>query len=135
MTVRCYLAASEIEGLGIYCRDDIRAGDVIWRHDMMMDVRIPIAKLADYPEHVREFVERYAYVDLRDDSMLVLESDEGRFMNHSLTPNTDFRGMNEGYALVDIPAGTEITCDYREFGDNLAMQPPRHAVQPAATAA
>ena len=65
---------------------------------------------------------------MRDASMLVLESDEGRFMNHSPSPNTDFAGMNEGYALVDIPAGTEITCNYAEFDDDLTMQPPRHAV-------
>ena len=128
MTVRCYLAPSKIEGLGVFCRDDIARGQSIWRHDPLLDLRIPASALASYPPHVREFIERYAYTDMRDASMLVLESDEGRFMNHSPSPNTDFAGMNEGYALVDIPAGTEITCNYAEFDDDLTMQPPRHAV-------
>ena len=128
MTVRCYLAPSSIEGLGIFCRDPIKAGQMIWQTDPLMDMRIPIDRLPAYPEHVREFIERYAYIDVKDHSQLVLESDEGRFMNHSDTPNTDFKGTDFGYALVDIPAGVEITCDYREIGDDLVMQPPRHAV-------
>lgn len=131
MTVRCYLAPSKIEGLGVFCRDDIAKGQVIWRHDPLLDMRIPAERLAEYPPHICEFIERYAYTDVRDAAMLVLESDEGRFMNHSPAPNTDFRDMNEGFALVDIPAGTEITCDYGEFEDDLTMQPPRHAVHAA----
>jgi SET domain-containing protein len=130
MTVRSYLGPSAIEGLGVFCRDPIAKGQVIWRHDPLLDLRVPLARLADYPENVRAFIERYAYADLRDPAMLVLESDEGKFMNHSSRPNTDFRGRDEGFALVDIPAGTEITCDYGEFceEDAVVMQPPRHAV-------
>ena len=125
MTVRCYLAPSSIEGLGIFCRDPIAKGQVIWQSDPLLDMRIPIDHLGQYPEHVREFIERYAYVDVKNPAMLVLESDEGRFMNHSDRPNTDFTALDHGYALVDIPAGVEITCDYREIGENLVMQPPR----------
>ncbi|WP_370304510.1 SET domain-containing protein [Pseudooceanicola sp.] len=135
MTVRCYLAPSSIEGLGIFCRDPIAKGQVIWQSDPLLDMRIPIDQLGQYPEHVREFIERYAYVDVKNPAMLVLESDEGRFMNHSDRPNTDFTALDYGYSLVDIPAGVEITCDYREIGENLVMQPPRHAVhQPVALA-
>ena len=132
MTVRSYLAPSAIEGLGVFCRDPVARGEVVWRHDPLLDLRVPRARLADYPANVREFIERYAYVDLRDPAMLVLESDEGKFMNHAARPNTDFRGRDEGIALVDIPAGTELTCDYGEFceEDALVMQPPRHRVSP-----
>jgi SET domain-containing protein len=131
MIVRSYLAASAIEGLGVFCRDWVAKGQVIWRHDPLLDLRVPRDRLPGYSENVREFIERYAYVDLRDPAMLVLESDEGKFMNHSARPNTDFRGRDEGFALVDIPAGTEITCDYGEFceEDAVVMQPPRHAVR------
>jgi hypothetical protein len=44
----------------------------------------------------------------------MLESDYGKFMNHSLTPNTDFRVFDKGYALTDIARGEEITCNYHE---------------------
>jgi SET domain-containing protein len=111
MSVRCYLAPSSIEGLGVFCRDPIARGDVVWRHDPMLDMRIPVASVSRYPEHVREFIDRYAYLDLRDTAMLVLESDEGRFMNHADKPNLVFKGATGGFAVVDIPAGTELTCE------------------------
>ena len=36
-------------------------------------------------------------------------------MNHNVRPNTDFRVFDKGYAIVDIAAGEEITCNYFEF--------------------
>jgi SET domain-containing protein len=133
MTVPCYLAPSKIEGLGVYCRQDIHKGQVIWEHNAMLDVRLPKTEVEKLPPHVREFVDRYAYTDVLDAAMVVLESDEGRFMNHSATPNTLFDGVHHGLALVDIPAGTEITCDYGEFETDLSMQPSRHAIPQAET--
>lgn len=132
LTVPCYLAPSKIEGLGVFCHTDIRKGQVIWQHDPMMDVRLPKSKVAELPEHVQVFVDRYAYDDMRDPTMVVLESDEGRFMNHADAPNADFGNKDFGTALVDIPAGTEITCDYRQFESVLVFQPPRHKVVPVA---
>jgi SET domain-containing protein len=131
MTVPCYLAPSSIEGLGVFCHHDIAKGQVIWEHNALMDVRLPKSEVAKLPAHVREFIDRYAYTDVLDASLVVLESDEGRFMNHSPTPNTVFDGVNEGYARVDIPAGTEITCDYAEFETDLSMQPSRHRIPQA----
>ena len=46
---------------------------------------------------------------------MIVDCDNGRFMNHSLTPNTDFRIFDKGYALVDIAQGDELTCNYHEF--------------------
>ena len=45
----------------------------------------------------------------------VLDCDDGKFMNHSEQPNTDFRVFDKGYALTDIAVGEEITCNYYEF--------------------
>ena len=129
LTVPCYLAPSAIEGLGIFCLRDIRKGEVIWLPDMLLDLRVPKARLDHYPPHVREFIERYAYVDRQAPELLILESDEGKFMNHSHAPNTDFTAPDVGIATVDIPAGTEITCNYGDFElGEVVMQPPRHRV-------
>jgi hypothetical protein len=54
-------------------------------------------------------------------------------LNHSLKPNTDFRIFDKGYALVDIPQGDEITCNYHEFDPTFAGYFP--AVQAAVSAA
>ena len=129
MTVRCYLAPSKIEGLGVFCRDPIAKGDAIWVLDPRFDRLIPVADADAAEPHVREFIDRYTYPHEDHPGFLVLDADEGRFMNHADKPNTDFTHADRGVALVDIPAGTELTCDYRCFTvGELEFQPPRHNV-------
>lgn len=131
MTVRCYLAPSSIEGLGVFSHDDIRKGDIIWRFDRRFDQLIPLETVAQAPEHIQVFLDRYGYPHADHPGHLVLDADEGRFMNHSENANTDFSRPDVGIALRDIPAGEEITCDYREFvTGELVMQPPRHKLAP-----
>jgi SET domain-containing protein len=115
MLVRCYLAPSEIDGLGVFCRDDIKAGQNVWRYENLLDIRIALADLGMLKPHAREFVERYAYPDFTDPAYLILESDEGRFMHHAEVPNIDFSDGAHGLARWDIPAGTELTCDKSTF--------------------
>lgn len=131
MMVRCYLAPSTIEGLGVFCRDDIARGDRVWRYDRMLDISFPLTKLDQVEPHVAEFLDRYAYPDINRPGYLILECDEGRFMNHSEWPNLDFSDGVSGRAIVDIPAGTELTCNYADFlTGEIVMQPPRHIVRP-----
>ena len=52
--------------------------------------------------------------------VVILDADNGKYMNHSMTPNTDFRIFDRGYALADIAAGDEITCNYHEFDPTFA---------------
>jgi SET domain-containing protein len=135
MLVRCYLAPSTIEGLGVFCHDDIKAGQNVWRNEPILDVRLPAEQIARLEPHAREFVERYAYPDFANPDLMVLESDEGRFMNHSDDPNLDFSDGIQGLARWDIPAGTELTCHYATFTlGEIVMQPPRHKVLPAVQA-
>lgn len=129
MTVRCYLAPSKIEGLGVFCRDPIAKGDLIWVLDPRFDRLIPAGDAENAEPHVREFIERYTYPHEDHPGFLVLDADEGRFMNHADKPNTDFTDPDRGFALVDIPVGTELTCDYRCFTvGEIEFQPPRHNV-------
>jgi len=129
MLVPCYLAPSAIEGLGVFCSRPIEKGEAVWHFDATLDQLIPLANLARYPDHIRTFIDRYSYTYVHDHDFVVLDADEGRFMNHADTPNLDFTDSEWGYALVDIPAGVELTCNYRCFTVGaLEFQPPRHAV-------
>lgn len=129
MLVRAYLAPSAIEGLGVFSHDDIKKGDVVWRFDTRFDQLIPRETLSAVDERTREFLERYGYDMPMYPECLALDADEGRFMNHCDAPNLDFSHPDFGTAIEDIPAGVELTCDYREFtrGD-LVFQPTRHKV-------
>src|SRR5690606_7999432 len=75
------------------------------------------------PEHLAAFVKRYGYPYNLDPTMFVIDLDHGRYMNHQDLPNTDFTGVTDGYAIRDIKAGEEITCNYNEFEPEHEMEP------------
>jgi SET domain-containing protein len=71
-----------------------------------------------WPAHMEDFVERYCYAHRDKPGTWVLELDNGRFMNHSSNPNTNFEEFYAGYAVRDIGAGDELTCNYFDFDIN-----------------
>ena len=115
MLVRTYLSNSAIEGVGIFAAEPIKAGDMIWRLEPKFDVFFTEAEIEGLPPHMQDFITRYSYPHMRKAGIWVLEADNGRFMNHNESPNTDFTGFEMGYAITDIAAGEEITCNYHEF--------------------
>jgi hypothetical protein len=123
MLVETFVGPSAIEGVGIFAGGWIRAGTPIWTFDPRFDLEVSKAELIAKPSCVRNLMVRYAYPYHENHEVLIYESDNGRFMNHSFTPNTDFKPQVEAYALCDIAPGEEITCDYREFDPNFALLP------------
>ena len=115
MLVRTYVAPSTIEGLGIYADEFIPSGTVIWEFNPKFLATFSQSDIDDLPPHTREFVEKYSFPHLLEADQLVVELDNGRFMNHTDKPNTDFTEFSKGYAIRDIREGEEITCNYHEF--------------------
>jgi SET domain-containing protein len=115
MLVRTYLSNSTIEGVGIFAAEPIKAGAVIWSLEPKFDVFFSEEDIEKLPPHMQDFIARYSYPHLLKRGVWVLELDNGRFMNHSDRPNTDFTEFERGYAIRDIAAGEEITCNYYEF--------------------
>src|SRR4051794_18433878 len=93
---------------------------MIWRSHEPFDLFIPMAEYRSAPRFLRQLFERYAYPSPDRPGFLVYEIDNGRFMNHADSPNTDFSGVG-GWAIADIAAGEEITCNYAEFYENFEM--------------
>jgi len=118
MLVRTYLSNSKIEGIGIFAAEPIKAGDVIWRLDPKFDVLFTESDIEELPPHMQDFISRYFYPHLKQPGVWVLESDNGRFMNHSESPNTDFSPFEEGFAIRDIAAGEELLWDYNLYDDD-----------------
>lgn len=123
LLVPTYVAPSPIEGVGVFAATDIPAGTRIWRFDPLFDRLMTADDIAALDDVQADYVERYGYSFPADRSLTVLESDNGRFMNHSEMPNTDFKSANAGFTLVDIPQGTELLCDYGEFDPSFMMLP------------
>ncbi len=116
MLVRTYVAASPIEGLGVYADEFIPAGTLLWQLHSNFSVTFSLADIEAMPPHTREYIYRYSFPHLKmGEGFMVLELDNGRYMNHTDAPNTDFTAFDRGYAIRDIHAGEEITCNYYEF--------------------
>lgn len=123
LLIDTFVGPSAIEGVGVFAAEPIRKGQLIYRFEPGFDRLIGEAELPNLPESIRHFVERYTYPHPKEAGMLVLDADNGRHMNHSLEPNTDFRDSVFGYAIRDIAAGEEITCNYAEFEPDFYMLP------------
>lgn len=128
MTVETYVGPSAIEGVGIFAAAPIASGTAIWELSDDLDLLLTREQLARLPELQRTFIERYGYPHMNQPQLTVLEFDNGRFMNHSAAPNTDFTRPDVGFAIRDIAAGEELTCDYSEFDPTFTMQPGRSFV-------
>ena len=126
LRIPTYLAPSQIPGagLGLYCRDLVREGTLVWRLDPGLDVILH--RLPDEPV-LRRFIEVYGYMPLEDPPRWVVCIDDGRFINHADLPNTR-DDAETTVALRDLQPGTEITSDYRSFCrapfTNWPVQPP-----------
>lgn len=123
MLIPTELKASAIHGLGVFTLAPVAKGTHIWHLNPDFERLLHEDEVKTWPEFQQEFVYKYTYPHPQNPKLLILEVDNGRFMNHSLTPNTDFRSIFDGYALVDLPAGTELTCNYNEFHPGFEMTP------------
>lgn len=125
MLIPTYVAPSHIEGVGLFAAEHIPAGALIWRLDPDFDRLLTRARIATLSPLHQAFCERYGYPYPHDPGQLIIELDNGRFMNHSGAPNTRFSDPDAGYALAAIAAGEELTCDYAEFDPSFEILPGR----------
>jgi SET domain-containing protein len=131
LLVSTYVGPSAIEGVGVFASEPIRRGTAIWCLDERFDRVLSAADVEGLSPEQREFVDRYGYPHAMRPGMTIVELDNGRFMNHSTAPNTDFSSPHTGVALRDIAAGEELTCDYSEFAPGFEILPGRWFSAPA----
>lgn len=113
LRIPTYLAPSTIPGagLGLFTRDAVPRGTVIWQFDPAFD-----REIFELPEDplLRRYVLVYGYVPHDEPRRWVLCVDDARFFNHSDTPNC---ADTDDYTRAgrDLAAGEELTSDYRAF--------------------
>ena len=94
--------------VGVFAVDFIPAGTPIWALDERFDKVFTEEEVAGFPKNIQDYFTRYGYPHMERDGFVVLELDNGRFMNHSTEPNTDFTRPDVGYAIADIHPGEEL---------------------------
>ena len=115
LLVDVLVKTSEIEGLGVFSKHAVAARTTIWRLDPRFDRVVARAEYEATSGSVRNWLDRYGYPYVGDDSRIVFELDDARYMNHSDKPNMKYVSPEEAIAARDIAAGEEITVDYGTF--------------------
>lgn len=110
LLVSTYVARSKIEGNGLFAREFIPKGTLVWEFNPKFDREFTEEDLNNLPEIAKDFVKKYSYKD-QVTGNYILSSDNAKFMNHSSNPNIDINNK----ASKDIYPGEEITCNYLEF--------------------
>jgi SET domain-containing protein len=115
LLVDVYLEKSPIQGIGVFAKNHIASGTLIWKLDPRFDRIIEVEVYESQTGPVKSYLDRYAYPDRRNANCIVFEADDARYMNHADEPNCDVSAPEESYALRDIAPGEELTCDYNLF--------------------
>lgn len=112
--VRTSLRPSLIHGIGVFTDETIQKGQLVWEFDPRIDLRIPLEAKRDFPPAIQDFLFHLTYVELVDGlEMMVLCADNAKYVNHSDDPNLlDTEDNLREFAICDIPAGEELTCNY-----------------------
>lgn len=122
LMVETELRASPIQGIGVFLKEPVRAGELIWRFDSRIDRVFTDQELQEMPAGLQRFLRTYStlHAELQ---LWVLCGDNGRFFNHSSTPNTRSLGIAFGddVAAEDLAPGTELTSDYRTICDAMRL--------------
>ena len=122
LMVETELRASSIHGIGVFLKEPVRAGQLVWRFDSRIDRVFSDDELREMPEALQRFLRTYSTLHA-DMKLWVLCGDNGRHFNHSDTPTTRSLGIAFGddVAADDLPAGTELTSDYRTICDAMRL--------------
>ena len=114
------LKPSPLHGLGVFVLAPLKKGDLIWRFDARMDRVYTPAELASLPEHLQRYLKIYSTWH-EQTGLYVLCGDNGRYFNHSDTPNTVSNAISfgEDHAARDLEAGEELTSNYSHICDDV----------------
>lgn len=117
-----HITASPLHGLGLFTSQALRRGEIVWRFDGRVDRVIPRNELWNLgADEIRTILNHAEYIEERE--CFILGGDGDYYMNHSTEPTLVDCG-DHMVASRDIPAGTELTCDYNVVRV-LAFMPPR----------
>jgi SET domain-containing protein len=115
LLIDTYLDRSPVQGIGVFAKQKVAAGEVVWRLDLNFDRLIAVDVYEAQTGPVKAYLDRYAYPHRADPRFIVFEADDARYMNHADDPNCDVSQVDVVIARRDIAVGEELTCDYNLF--------------------
>lgn len=112
------IRSSSIHGIGLFAKEFIPKGVVIWRFDSRIDRVYGDEELKEMPQELREFIEIYSCWH-SSTGLWTMCCDNSRFMNHAENPNlVSTEGFDPVPSARDIQAGEELTINYKGICDD-----------------
>ena len=110
---------SPVHGFGLFARERIARGTMVWRFDRLFDLVFDPGVVEEMLPHQRDMVKYYAYLS-KETGNYIFSGDDYRFINHSDTPNLDSVTLPESeepcdVANRDIHEGEELFVNYNSF--------------------
>ena len=123
MMVDTEVRQSPIHGLGVFLKEPVAAGTLLWRFDPCMDRIYAEDEINALPPHMQTYLRIYSTWH-EATGLYVLCGDNGRYVNHSEAPNTISAGpcFGDDFAQTDLSIGTEMTSDYRLICDRVRQE-------------
>ncbi|MBC7234389.1 MAG: SET domain-containing protein [Chloroflexi bacterium] len=117
LLINATIGPSPIHGIGVFTREPIKKGQLVWVRDPRIDISIPVSDIAAFPKPVQDFIYMYGYMTMEHGrKVIVLCGDHGKHMNHADEPNLiEAEDGISDIAARDIEAGEELTCNYYHF--------------------
>ncbi len=114
LCVETKIAASNVQGIGLFANQAIPRGTVVWRFMPGFDLLMPKESIEKLSEPAKKQFYNYAYLDKAHGEYLLC-SDDARFFNHSDQPNCDDGKEDVTIAMRDIQPGEELLVNYKDF--------------------
>ena len=120
MMVETELKPSQIHGLGVFLKEPVAKGGLIWRFDSRVDRVYTEEEIATLPPHIQGYLRTYSTWH-EAAKLFVLCGDNGRYFNHSDAPTTVSNAISfgEDRAMRDLASGEELTSDYKTICDSV----------------
>lgn len=113
---------SSIDGKGVFAKETIAQGSIVWQYTEGHDKKISVEDFAKLSDSTRELFKKVGYLSEQSGKWVMPpENDAACFTNHSINANTAsvFNSQVSDelvfVATRDIKAGEEITNNYLEF--------------------
>lgn len=119
-----YVGKSAVHGVGLFTAQALKKGQLIYQFDYRFVQVIADSEIRLMPAPMQETMKKYAYRGKGKDKLVGAVyycTDDSRFMNHAATPSTTCVNGDDYIAARDLPAGSELTCDYSDFCDEGEM--------------
>ncbi len=114
MTVPYKLGISPIHGVGVFATALIAKDAMVWRFEPEIDRMWHNDEVKNLSSDVQKFLEIYSHQDSFYPDKTILCCGDGRFVNHSQTPNL-YEKDGCSFARRNIDTGEELTADYRAY--------------------